>query len=102
LLVAEAIRAVPTIGATAARTPRTCRIDLEVTRSLEIECTRNRRCVDRDQRGDTHQHQRLRIEARRLDHALSTGLRKGCDARFVPDLPTATNAQACAKIRTSH
>ena len=66
--VADATRAVPTIGATAARTPRIRSGSMPISRCRsEVEQVRGRRGIDRDERSDADEHQCLRIEARRLD-----------------------------------
>ena len=68
LPVADATRAVPTIGATAASTPRTWSASMPASRrGSEVHQIRDRRGIDRDQRRDANEHERLRVEIRRLD-----------------------------------
>ena len=68
LTVAEATRAVPTIGATAARMPRSFSdVDAHLGRRLGVRQIRDRRGIDRDERGDANEHELVRLEARRLD-----------------------------------
>ena len=50
--------------------PNLLGVDLELTHYLEVQGIRHRRRVHRDERGDPHQHQRLRIETRCLDRVL--------------------------------
>ena len=62
------MRAVPTIGATAVRTPRTSLgVHARLAGSAEVERVRDRRRVDRDQRRDPDEHQRSLVQVRRLD-----------------------------------
>ena len=66
LPVADATRAVPTIGAIAARTPRTCSgSTLGLARRFEVQRIRDRRGIDRDERSDANEQQCFPVETRR-------------------------------------
>ena len=46
-------------------------VDIELARCLEVHQVRDRRGIDRHQRRDANEHQRLRVEAGRLDRVRS-------------------------------
>ena len=70
LPVAEATRGCPDDRGDCRKNPANLLgVDLEVAYSGQIEGVRDWWCVDGDKRGDAHEHQRLRVEARRLDRS---------------------------------
>ena len=65
LPVADAMRAVPTIGAIAARTPRTCSASIPASPAApRFSAYETAGRVDCDQRSDANEKERLEIEAR--------------------------------------
>ena len=68
LPVADATRAVPTIGAMRGEhAADPLGVDADVGGHLEVHQVRERRRIDGDERSDANQHERLRVETRHGD-----------------------------------